>query len=83
MQKFPDIQIDHSKCTTPFDCKRCLQVCPQAVFQVHEVKLEKFKETDKTEPGAYRLTAMYRHKCAGCDDCVDVCPENALKVVMP
>jgi NADH-quinone oxidoreductase subunit I len=83
MQKFPDIQIDYSKCTTPFNCKKCLQVCPQAVFHVLAVKIEKFKETDKTEPGSYRLEPMYRHKCVMCNDCVDVCPESALKVIMP
>ena len=48
IQKFPDIQIDYSKCTTPFNCKKCLQVCPQAVFHVIAAKIEKFKETDKT-----------------------------------
>jgi len=83
MQKFPDVQIDYSKCTTPFNCKKCLQVCPQAVFSVGTTKIERFKETDKTEPGAYRLVPMYRHKCTACNDCVEVCPQNALKVVMP
>ncbi len=31
---FATIKIDSTKCTTPFDCKLCLQGCPQSVFQV-------------------------------------------------
>ena len=83
IQKFPNIQIGYSKCTTPFNYKKYLQVCPQSVFHVTAVKIEEFKETDKTEPGSYRLEPMYRHKCVMCNDCVDVCPESALKVIMP
>lgn len=77
------IEIDESKCTTPFDCKKCLEVCPQAVFQVRVVKVERFKETDPKEPGAYKLVPFYIDKCTGCKDCVEVCPEDAIKVILP
>ena len=38
------IEIDHKKCATPYACKKCLQICPQAVLSVITVKMEKFKE---------------------------------------
>ena len=82
-QKFPDIQIDYDRCTVPMLCKKCLQVCPQAVFQVGVVKIEKYRETDKTADGAYRLAAPYRHKCIMCNDCITVCPAEAINVVAP
>ena len=77
---YQQIQIDHEKCTTPFACKKCLQICPQAVFSVSVVKMEKFKESDKNEPGTFRLGVAFGDKCIICDECVDVCPVGALKV---
>lgn len=79
----PVITIDRDRCTTPFDCKRCLRVCPPAVFAVYAAKNVRGTETDKTEPGAYLLAAVYRDKCTGCMKCVEVCPADALTVAMP
>lgn len=73
----PTIEIDKKKCITPFECKRCLQVCPQAVFAVAPTKVDRFKETD---PQYYDVEAVFRDKCVVCMDCVKVCPTNALKV---
>lgn len=79
----PRIDIDHDRCTTPFACKRCLQVCPTAVFAVSVTKMVRLVETDTEEPGAYRLRIAFRDKCTGCDLCVEVCPVDALKVYLP
>ena len=81
--KVPTIEIDHSKCTTPFDCKKCLLICPQGVFNVNAVKVEKFKETDKKEPGAFRLDAFLLDKCTLCNKCIEVCPVDAIKITPP
>jgi len=78
--KFPKITIDHTKCTVPFWCKKCLQACPQVVFQVFVKEILKFKETDPREPGKYELIAVRRDKCIMCDKCKDVCPENAITI---
>jgi ferredoxin len=80
---FPRIDIDHERCTTPFACKRCLQACPTAVFAVPVVKMVRLQETDKHEPGSFHLRVGYRDKCTGCNICVEVCPEDALRVYMP
>ena len=77
---YQHIEIDYDKCTTPYACKKCLQICPQAVFGVMAVKTEKFKETDQNEPGAFRLTVPFGDKCTVCNECVEICPVNALSV---
>jgi NAD-dependent dihydropyrimidine dehydrogenase PreA subunit len=79
----PKIEIDESKCLTPFVCKKCLQVCPHAVFAVAPKEVLRFKETDPQEPGSYRLFVVYRDKCVVCNDCVEVCPVNAIKITLP
>lgn len=79
----PTIKIDQQRCLMPFACKQCIQVCPTAVFGVYETKMVRMEETDKYEPGTYRLRVVYRDKCSGCNRCVEVCPENALTVTMP
>lgn len=79
----PVITIDRDRCATPFDCKRCLRICPPAIFAVYAAKNVRGVETDKTEAGTYVLAAVYRDKCTGCMKCVDVCPTHALTVAMP
>ncbi|MCC7364695.1 MAG: 4Fe-4S dicluster domain-containing protein [Dehalococcoidia bacterium] len=78
----PVIDIDRERCTTPFACKKCLQICPTAVLAVHETRMVRLEETDKYLPGTYRLRIAYRDKCSGCNRCVDVCPEDAITVRM-
>ena len=79
----PAITIDYEKCTTPFDCKKCLQICPIAVFRVNPTKEERGKENNKQEPGTYKLVAYYRDACTGCNKCLDVCPVSAIKIEWP
>lgn len=77
------IEIDATKCTTPFDCKKCLAGCPQSVFAVRAMKVEKGRETNPKEPGAYALVAPFTDKCTGCDICIEVCPVDALTITFP
>ena len=79
----PKISIDHAKCTTPFDCKKCLQYCPQGVFWVLPVKNVKFQETDPKEPGAWKLSVQYRLLCTDCGKCREVCPVDAITITSP
>jgi ferredoxin len=41
------------------------------------------EETDKHEPGNYRLRVAFRDRCSACNRCVEVCPEDALTIEMP
>ena len=77
------IDVDYSKCTTPFDCKKCLQACAPAVLRVTALKMERGKETDKKEPGSYKLEPWFIDRCTGCMDCVTVCPVDAISVTAP
>lgn len=80
---FPTIQIDYTKCTTPFACKKCLQACLQSVFSVHALKVVKGRETDPDEPGSYGLGAPHRDKCTGCNDCIELCDVDAITITFP
>ena len=84
-RKFPVITIDHTKCTVPFLCKKCLQICPELVFHVERVleKEERLKETDPRIDGNYVLSAPRRDKCIVCNKCIEVCPADALKIEVP
>ncbi len=73
----PKIEIDEDRCTTPYDCKVCLQTCPQAVFMVEPTEVEMYKETD---PEDYELIPVWRDKCVACMDCVEACPNDAITV---
>lgn len=81
----PRLSIDHSKCTVPFLCKKCLQACPEAVFEVWRVaeKEERLKEMDPRVDGNYVLSAPRRDKCTVCNKCIQVCPVDAIKIEVP
>jgi len=78
--KLPRIEIDYEKCTVPFWCKKCIQGCPQIVFQVYCKKLTKLQESDPREPGVYEVKAVRRDKCNMCMKCVEICPEGAITI---
>lgn len=84
-RKFPKIFIDSEKCTVPFLCKKCLQICPTAVFGVGRVmaKEEKLKEMDPRIDGNYVLSATHREKCTTCNKCIEVCPVDAITIEAP
>jgi len=50
---------------------------------VHVVKVARGVETDPNIPGAYYLESRFRDKCTGCNECLRVCPVEALKITFP
>jgi NAD-dependent dihydropyrimidine dehydrogenase PreA subunit len=84
-RKFPKITIDQQKCTIPFACKKCLQICPMMVFSVRRVmaKEQRLKEMDPRIDGNYVLHVDRRDKCTVCNKCIEVCPVNAIKIEVP
>jgi ferredoxin len=84
-RKNPKITIDHEKCTVPFACKKCLQICPELVFHVVRVmsKEKRLEEMDPRIDGNYVLSAPRRDKCTVCNQCIDVCPVDAITIEAP
>ena len=84
-RRLPKITIDREKCTVPFLCKKCLQVCPTAVFNVLSVtaRAERLKEMDPRIDGNYQLTILRRDKCMVCNKCLEVCPVDAIEIEVP
>ncbi|RMF93393.1 MAG: FAD-dependent oxidoreductase, partial [Candidatus Schekmanbacteria bacterium] len=74
------IAINHEKCPTPINCHRCIEVCPQCVYKMHLVKIEKGKEMPED---AWELAMWFPDQCAGCLECIRVCPEGALTLIAP
>ena len=83
-RKLPSISIDQARCTVPFLCKKCIQICPDAVFQVQRVleREERLKELDPRVDGNYVLSAPRRDKCTMCNLCIEVCPVDAITIAL-
>jgi len=84
-RKFPKITIDQEKCTVPFLCKKCLQICPEALFRLrgNTAKQERLKEMDPRIDGNYIVEAYYTNKCTVCNKCIEVCPVDAITIEVP
>ena len=81
--KKTSISIDYTKCgdgigVDPRDCCKCLQVCEPAIFLLHETLGA--KEENPYDPQIWRVTPLYPSLCTRCMKCVEVCPEQAIKV---
>lgn len=82
-RKSPRIAINQETCTVPWLCKKCLLTCQQSVFEVRAVKNERLKETDPRVDGNYQMAPGWRFKCTGCNECIDVCPVDAITITYP
>jgi NAD-dependent dihydropyrimidine dehydrogenase PreA subunit len=72
-----EIHIDHDKCKLPVNCRKCLQICPQCVFKLHPTHIRRFVEIP---PEDWELHISFPDLCSGCMECVNICPERAIKV---
>jgi len=67
-----DIIVDYAKCGDPRKCKKCLQVCPPALFMMYSPDYE------SNDPSEWRVDVAFTDLCTRCGDCVTVCPNNAI-----
>ncbi|MFX0133693.1 MAG: 4Fe-4S dicluster domain-containing protein [Candidatus Hodarchaeota archaeon] len=77
------IKVSEKKCPTPFMCQKCLNICPTGVFMVIANPMKtttKYVPIDEKEIGSYMLMAPMASKCIGCMKCVDICPNQAIKL---
>ena len=68
------IKIDNNKCKNPDECMKCVQVCPAKVFVLKPV--EKKSSCVKK----WKIKALFKDMCNGCRGCVEVCPEQCIKI---
>jgi NAD-dependent dihydropyrimidine dehydrogenase PreA subunit len=71
-----ELTWDDKKCTSPNECRRCLDVCPQGVFGIYA--------RDGRKPGKaasnWAIAPIYPNLCTGCEICDETCPEGAITV---
>ena len=81
IRRAPRIDIDHDKCQTPMACRKCAQICPQAVFYFDRAAtMQRLAEFDVNDPGKYTVSALCLYACTGCTVCVDICPADAITI---
>lgn len=68
------IKIDYSKCTQPEECRKCLNVCEPAVFNLV------FLDKEYTDPKIWKVVPVFTQLCNGCNLCVEICPKKAIFV---
>ena len=81
--KWTKIEIDHSLCGNgggidPRECGLCLKTCEPAVFLLHQSEGE--KQENPLDPDKWCITPLWLSLCTRCMKCVEICPEDAIKV---
>ena len=75
------IDIDRQRCRfamfDPTGCKRCLEVCPVALFGVVPAE----KRVPGTAPIRYRIEVTWPEQCNGCGACIKACSYNAIEIL--
>jgi Pyruvate/2-oxoacid:ferredoxin oxidoreductase delta subunit len=70
------IEWSNEKCTDAFNCAKCLEVCPEAVFALYAPNRE-----EGVAPEEYVISPAMQYFCNGCGACLAVCPKDALKII--
>lgn len=68
--------VDRDKCTA---CGMCVDICPQHVIELVELKQRTFVKCKSHDKGA-SLKNICSAGCLGCRICEKSCPKNAIKV---
>ncbi len=82
------VTIDESKCRfsmyDPLGCKKCLQVCNQAVYAARPVQKRDFSVPmeQRIDPTVWKLVIPWEDYCTGCGSCIKGCPYGAITVTI-
>lgn len=71
-----EIALDDKKCTSPDECRECLEICPQGVFAMYAKGGRKPGVTTKQ----WAIAPVWLSLCTACEICEEVCPQDALAV---
>lgn len=72
------VRVYKHKCTSPRDCRRCLEVCPEGVFMMYPETLRR----PGRRAGSWVIAPARATRCTGCMVCVGKCPNVAISVVI-
>ncbi|TFG04082.1 MAG: hypothetical protein EU539_11575 [Promethearchaeota archaeon] len=69
------IKIDYSSCTQPEECRKCLNICEPAVFNLV------FLDKEYHDPKIWRVIPVFTQLCTACNSCIEICPSNAITLI--
>ena len=82
-----EISIDEERCRfsmyDPLGCKKCLQVCPEAVFAsvpVEEKRDFSLPKEQLFDPVLWMLVIGWPDYCTACRACIESCPYQAISI---
>lgn len=70
------LKIKVDNCNNPKSCIKCVQACPAKIFILKPIGTKKL--SDHVEK--WRITTIFKDLCNGCMKCIEVCPENCIKI---
>lgn len=71
------IIIDKKLCEDPISCEiKCVKACPFKLLAYYQRKTPKHGEA----PKGFRIISAFNILCNNCERCINVCPNNAIKI---
>ncbi len=69
------ILVDYETCGDPRECKKCLRICPGALFMMYS------PDKESNDPEDWRVDVAFTDLCTRCEDCVEACPKGAIAII--
>lgn len=81
-----EITINRERCRfslyDPLGCRRCLEICPVAVFATRPIQKRDFSvpKEQRVDPTLWTLTTPWEDYCDGCGACLRECQFSAISI---
>ncbi len=70
------ISINHELCTSPRDCRICLDRCQEKVFGIYP----QGRRAAGVRAHDWAIVPMLISRCTNCQDCLNFCPPQAISL---